>query len=123
MVSKFQIPLLTLSKQCRSFKILRELIVRPFKIVEDHMIINLVVAPPFNLVFIKLLTFIYFPNSPACLDSPAPGTLKIQIKEKEDISLTGIACYSLNQLTLLSMAVELMFSLLILLSRLQHTSY
>ena len=80
MVSKFQIPLLTLSKQCRSFKILRELIVRPFEIVEDHMIINLVVAPPFNLVFIKLLTFIYFPNSPACLDSPAPGTLKIQLK-------------------------------------------
>ena len=78
---------------------------------------------PFNLIFIKRLTFIYFPNSPACLDSPAPGTLKIQIKEKEDISLTGIACYCLNQLTLLSMAVELMFSLLILLSRLQHTSY
>ena len=32
----------------------------------------------------------------ACLDSPAPGTLKRQIIEKEDISLTGIAYYSLS---------------------------
>ena len=55
----------------------------------------------------------------AFLDSPAPGTLKKQIIEKEDISLTGIACYSLSQLKLLSMALELMLSLLILLSRLQ----
>ena len=38
----------------------------------------------------------------ACLDSPAAGTLKRQIVEKEDISLTGIACYSLSQLKLLS---------------------
>ena len=57
--------------------------------------------------------------SPACLDSPAPGTLKRQIIEKEDISLTGIACYSLSQLKLLSMTLELMLSLLFLLSRLQ----
>ena len=55
----------------------------------------------------------------AFLDSPAPGTLKRQIIEKEDISLTGIACYSLSQLKLLSMALELMLSLLIPLSRLQ----
>ena len=34
----------------------------------------------------------------AFLDSPAPGTPKRQIIEKEDISLTGIACYSLSQL-------------------------
>ena len=54
----------------------------------------------------------------AFLDSPAPGTLKRHIIEKEDISLTGIACYSLSQLKLLSMALELMLSLLILLSRL-----
>ena len=53
------------------------------------------------------------------LDSPAPGTLKRQIIEKEDISLTGIACCSLSQLKLLSMALELMLSLLIPLSRLQ----
>ena len=52
-------------------------------------------------------------------DSPAPGTLKRQIIEKEDISLTGIACYSLSLLKLLSMALDLMLSLLILLSRLQ----
>ena len=57
--------------------------------------------------------------SPACLDSLAPDTLKRQIMEKENISLTGIACYSLSQLKLLSMALELMFSLLILLSHLQ----
>ena len=55
----------------------------------------------------------------ACLDSPAPGSRKRQIKEKEDISLTGIACYCLNQLKLLSMALKLMLSLHILLSRLQ----
>ena len=55
----------------------------------------------------------------ACLLSPAPGTLKRQIIEKEDISLIGIACYSLSQLKLLSMALELILSLLILLSRLQ----
>ena len=55
----------------------------------------------------------------ACLDSPAPGTLKRQIIGKEDISLTAIACYSLSQLKLLSMALELMLNLLILLSRLQ----
>ena len=53
--------------------------------------------------------------SVACLDSPAPGTLKRQIIEKEDISLTGIACYSLSQQKLFSMALELMLSLLILL--------
>ena len=57
--------------------------------------------------------------SVACLDSPAPGSLKRQIIEKEEISLTGIACYSLSQLKLLSMTLELMLSLLILLSRLQ----
>ena len=55
----------------------------------------------------------------ACLDSPAPRTLKRQIIEKENNSLTGIACYSLSQLKLLSMALELMLSLLILLARLQ----
>ena len=55
----------------------------------------------------------------ACLYSPAAGTLKRQIIEKEDISLTGIACYSLSQLKLLSMALELMLRLLVLLSRLQ----
>ena len=55
----------------------------------------------------------------ACLDGPAPGTLKKQIIEKEEISLTGIACYSLSQLKLLSMALELMLCLLILLSYLQ----
>ena len=55
----------------------------------------------------------------ACLDSPALGTLKRQIIENEDISLTGIACYSLNQLKLLSMALGLILSLLILLSRWQ----
>ena len=43
----------------------------------------------------------------ACLDGPAPGTLKKQIIEKEEISLTGIACYSLSQLKLLSMTLEL----------------
>ena len=47
-----------------------------------------------------------------CLDSPAPGTLKREIIEKEDISLTGIACNSLRQLKLLSMALELMLNLL-----------
>ena len=94
--------------------------------------------------------------SRACLDSPAPGTLKKQIIEtpqtqdvnwtyirrsedvldvfwtsyvrsiyvlclwgKEETSLTWIACYSLSQLKLLSMALELMLSLLILLSCLQ----
>ena len=41
------------------------------------------------------------------VDSPAPGTLRRQIIEKEDISLTGIACYSLSQLKLLSMTLEL----------------
>ena len=41
------------------------------------------------------------------------------IIEKEDILLTGIACYSLTQLKLLSMVLEVMLSLLILLSRLQ----
>ena len=55
----------------------------------------------------------------ACLYSPEPGTLKRQIIKKEDISLTGIACYSLRQLKLLSMALELMLSLYILLSRLE----
>ena len=55
----------------------------------------------------------------ACLDSPAPGTLKRQVIEKENIPLTGIACYSLSQLKRLSMALEVMLSLLILLSRLQ----
>ena len=55
----------------------------------------------------------------AYLDSPAPGTLKREIKGKEGISLTGIACYSLNQLKLLSMALELMLRLLFLLSQLQ----
>ena len=55
----------------------------------------------------------------ACLNSPAPGTLKRQIIEKEDISHTGIACYSLSQLKLLSITLELMLSLLILLARLQ----
>ena len=55
----------------------------------------------------------------AFLDIPAPGTLKRQIIEKEDIFLTGIACYSLSQLKLLCMAAELMLSLLILLSPLQ----
>ena len=55
----------------------------------------------------------------ACLDGPAPGTLKKQIIEKEEISLNGIACYSLSQLKLLSMALELMLCLLILLSYLQ----
>ena len=38
----------------------------------------------------------------ACLDSPALGTLKREIIEKEDISLTGIACYTLSQLKLQS---------------------
>ena len=52
----------------------------------------------------------------ACLYSPAPGILKRQIIDQEEISLTGIACYSLSQLKLLYMAVELMLSLLILLS-------
>ena len=55
----------------------------------------------------------------ACLDSPASGTLKRQIIKREDISLTRIACYSLRQLKLLSMALELMLNLLILLSGLQ----
>ena len=55
----------------------------------------------------------------ACLDSPVPATLKRQIIEKEDIFLTGIPCYSLSQLKLLSMALELIQSLLILLSCLQ----
>ena len=55
----------------------------------------------------------------ACLDSPVLGTLKTEIIEKEDISLTGIACYSLSQLKLLSMALELMLRLLILQSYLQ----
>ena len=48
----------------------------------------------------------------ACLDSPASDTLKRQTIEKEDISLTGIACYSLSQLKLVSMALELMLTLL-----------
>ena len=55
----------------------------------------------------------------ASLDSPAPATLKRQIKEKEDISLAGIPYYSLSQLKLLSIALELILSLLILLSCLQ----
>ena len=55
----------------------------------------------------------------SCLDSPAPGTLKKQIIEKEEIPLTGIACYSLSQLKLLYMALELMLSLFILMSRFQ----
>ena len=55
----------------------------------------------------------------SCLDSPESGTLKSEIIDKEDISLTGIACYSLSQLKLLSMALELMLRLLVLLSRLQ----
>ena len=94
---------------------MRQLIVRPLKIVEDHNIINLVVAPPFTLVFIKCLTFVHFPD----VTSSAPGTLKRQIIEKKDVSLTWIACYSLSQLKLLSVALELMLSLLILMSRLQ----
>ena len=61
--------------------------------------------------------------SRALLDSPAPGTLKRQIIEKEDISLTGITYYNLSQLKLLSMALELMLSLLIPLSRCKYTSY
>ena len=44
----------------------------------------------------------------ACLDTAAPGTLKRQIIGKEGISFTGIACYSLSQLKLLSMALEIM---------------
>ena len=55
----------------------------------------------------------------ACLDSPAPGTMKRQIIEKEDISITGVACYSLSKVKLLSIILEFMLSLLILLSRLQ----
>ena len=55
----------------------------------------------------------------AGLDSPALGTLKREIIEKEDISLTGIACYTLSQLKLQSMALELMLRLLILQSCLQ----
>ena len=55
----------------------------------------------------------------SCLDSPESATLKSEIIDKEDISLTGIACYSLSQLKLLSMALELMLRLLVLLSRLQ----
>ena len=54
-----------------------------------------------------------------CLDNPALGNLKRKIIEKEDISLTGIDCYSLSQLKLLSVALDLMLSLLILLSCLQ----
>ena len=57
--------------------------------------------------------------SPACLDSPAPSTLKRQIIAKEGISLTGIACYSLSQLKLLSMDLELMLGLIVLQSHLQ----
>ena len=57
--------------------------------------------------------------SQAFLDSPAPGTLKRQIIEKENIFFTEIACYSLSQLKLLSMALEPMLSLLVPLSRLQ----
>ena len=55
----------------------------------------------------------------ACLYIPAPGTLNSQIIEKEDISFTGITCYSPRQQQLLSMALELMLSLLILLSCMQ----
>ena len=55
----------------------------------------------------------------SCLDSPESATLKSEIIDKEDISLTGIACYSLSQLKLLSMALELVLRLLVLLSRLQ----
>ena len=55
----------------------------------------------------------------ACLDSPAPDSPKRQIIDQEDIFLAGIACYSLSQLKLLSMALELMLSVLILLSHLQ----
>ena len=62
------------------------------------------------LIFLMLL---------ACLDSPAPGTLKREVIEKEDISLTEIAWYILTQQKLLSMALELMLRLLILLSCLQ----
>ena len=51
--------------------------------------------------------------------SPAPGTLKRQIIEKEDLSLARISCHSLSQLKLLSVALESMLSLLILLSCLQ----
>ena len=50
------------------------------------------------------------------LDSPAPGTLKRQIIEKEDISLTGITLITVKT-TLYGL--ELMLSLLILLSCLQ----
>ena len=46
----------------------------------------------------------------ACLDSPAPGSLKRQIIEKEELSLTGTACYSLSQLKLLTKALELAHS-------------
>ena len=41
------------------------------------------------------------------------------LEENEDISFIGIACFSLNQLKLLSMALELILSLLILISCLQ----
>ena len=54
----------------------------------------------------------------ACLDNPAPGTLKREIIDEEDISLTGIACYSLRQLNY-SLTQELMLRLLILMSCLQ----
>ena len=98
---------------------MRQLIVRPFKIIEDHRIINLVVAPPFTLVFRKRLTLYIFLMSLACLVRPAPGTLKRQIKDKEDISLPGFVGYSLSQLKLPSLSLELILSLLILLSCLQ----
>ena len=55
----------------------------------------------------------------ACPNSPAPGNLKREITDKENISLTGMACYILIQLELLSMALELMLRLLILLTCLQ----
>ena len=59
----------------------------------------------------------------ACLYSPAAGTLERQIIDKEDISLTGIACYSLSQLKLLSMPLDLMLSLPILTDYFQMYAY
>ena len=89
------------------------MIVRPFKIVEDHKIINLIAGPSNDW------PSYFFLMSIACLNSPAPGNLKREIIDKENISLTGIACYILSQLELLSMALELMLRLLILPTRFQ----
>ena len=59
----------------------------------------------------------------AFLDSPAPATLERQIIEREDISLTGIACYSLKERELLAMALELMLSLSFCCLACKYTSY